>query len=1191
MLFPTQKSSSGAFYFIALFLSFCQLNATYSISQALAIDVCATSFPSIYYTRSFSITEVKINGKQAFKKGQNNKILTIGFSNTNFNFNPGVGTISATGSEITINSYTISSTQIIINITSSNSQSEQNSILFSGIQIRATGPGVAILCRTGGTQTFLIENSTALPSNLISWGDFVAGSAYYQLSNATTQGLTSNVFPTSADNQIIMVQVDIAGTCGTLPAATSFSFSTAGSGLATQTASQNLSTAKLYYTGNSSIFSTGTLFGSSSLPDGAFTINGNQSFSVAGTYYFWLAYDISSAAISGQLVDASFTGLTVSSISYSATSGNPAGSRAINGSVYYTLDNGSWSNASTKWSLSFAGTPCSCVPTASSAVFISHPTLLDINSPTIFQLSILSGGTLTDNSKTLTCLNAVTTSGNGYFQATTTWSLNDVTLSGSGVSTSSESLPLTGDLYVGAGTTLQLTGGSTKLLNVNGNVTLNGVLSLGSANASASSFAGLFISGTGTITGTGTFSLGSFKDITTGSNLTIYPSLSIASGITVNNYGTVSMENNITGLASTSKWVNQSGSVLNMGGANSSLLTTGVLEASVSPNTVSYAGSAAQSIKIPSSSIYHHLTLSNAGAKTSAAALLVNGNVTISGTSQFSVAANSLTLAGNWVNNGSNSSAFISTGTVYFNNLNTISGTGLTTFNHINIGASGVLTSNSLAGKVALAGNWVNDGVFSHNSGDITFNGASLVSGNNITDFYTMIIGAAKTLTLHATETDLSGDLTINGTLTHNSALLGFDGGGNSQQINGATSELQLYQVELANTSGSVTLSRPVTITNSLTLTNGYLVSTISNVLTLSTSAVSSAGNSSSYVSGPMVKTGTAAFVFPVGKGPKWARIGIGATSSSATFRAEYFNSTHTNTTSLSTSATPTLARVSCVEYWQLDRTSGTSTAVVSLYWEDAGYSGINDCSTSDLRIAHWSGSSWENQNESISTSGSCSGATAGFITTSSGVSAFSPFTFGSKSTSTVNPLPIGLSSFTAHCDHQKTTLSWTTHSEKNSSAFILESSADAADWNVIHTMPSSGFDQEVKSYSFTDDKPTAGLTYYRLSNRDRSGLVNRYNIVYANCDAAIAEDMQFFPNPGCGTVMMAINTDQEYAGVVLNVSDQLGRTVSSQKLDLKKGLNQFPLTIDATPGIYLVALFGTSVSNPVKKLVMENCR
>ena len=155
--------------------------------------------------------------------------------------------------------------------------------------------------------------------------DDVAGPALADMaysSSTTTQNNTDTVQPGTTDQEIIGIEIVTTG-AGNPISVTSFTLNTTGT-----TSTSDIENAKLWYTGTSSTFATGTQFGSTNAtPTGTYSINGTQALS-GGTNYFWLTYDIKSTATVNNYVDAECTGLTVGS-SRLPTVTAPAGSRQI----------------------------------------------------------------------------------------------------------------------------------------------------------------------------------------------------------------------------------------------------------------------------------------------------------------------------------------------------------------------------------------------------------------------------------------------------------------------------------------------------------------------------------------------------------------------------------------------------------------------------------------------------------------------------------------------------------------------------------------------------------------------------------------------------------------------------------------------------------------------------------------------
>src|SRR6266536_2056160 len=266
-------------FILSLLIGTSSVYATFTITKLTNPNFC-TTYPSAFVTGSFSLNETSKSRVRGFTKGQTNTTLILGFSNASFQFNPGVGTVTATGTEVTIVSFSITATTITVTITTSATNAELNTINFNNIQIKASAAATAFLKRTGGT--FKVDNKTTTPSSITSWGDLTAGTPLAYSSSTATQSVTSSVFTGATNNQIIGVQVVVTGTCSSLTA-TAFNFNTTGSTVPLT----DLVNAKLYYTGTTNVFSTGTLFGSINNPNGAFAIIGSQILNLgAGTYFY-----------------------------------------------------------------------------------------------------------------------------------------------------------------------------------------------------------------------------------------------------------------------------------------------------------------------------------------------------------------------------------------------------------------------------------------------------------------------------------------------------------------------------------------------------------------------------------------------------------------------------------------------------------------------------------------------------------------------------------------------------------------------------------------------------------------------------------------------------------------------------------------------------------------------------------------
>lgn len=407
------------------------------------------------------------------------------------------------------------------------------------------------------------------------------------------------------------------------------------------------------------------------------------------------------------------------------------------------------------------------------------------------------------------------------------------------------------------------------------------------------------------------------------------------------------------------------------------------------------------------------------------------------------------------------------------------------------------------------------------------------------------------------------------------------------QAIDGSATSTIFYNLEVNNDNAATGLSinTTVTVSNILSLTNKNIFTILEAPFTLaSTASVNPDGGSAiSFVDGPMVKQGTTAFTFPSGNGTKWARIGIGAPTSYTSFRASYTASADTNTSHMSTTVLPVLTHVSNNEHWNLDRLSGTGDATVTLYWEDAAWSGINDCSS--LKIAHFNAadSSWENNNDASTTYGSCSGLASGYITTNSVVTSFSPFTFGSLSGS-LNPLPIELIRFEAQVTEvTEVKLSWETASEINNDYFVTQRSIDGINWEDLNQIEGAGNSTTFLYYTDLDRNPYKGVVFYRLKQVDFDGVISYSEIqsVLINQIGTINEVL-IVPNPCTNFCTVVLKNEQSINKI--EVVDFTGKVVQcTSTIDNKQATFMIDFST-LVSGVYFIKIDGIAISQKVIK-------
>jgi hypothetical protein len=426
------------------------------------------------------------------------------------------------------------------------------------------------------------------------------------------------------------------------------------------------------------------------------------------------------------------------------------------------------------------------------------------------------------------------------------------------------------------------------------------------------------------------------------------------------------------------------------------------------------------------------------------------------------------------------------------------------------------------------------------------------------------------------TSITLGGNFTMTGTNPDpfldgdgtGSEQITFNGSGDQTITSPAAGE-KIQRMQVNKTSGDVILVNNLTIRASsgvpteLTLTKGRIITSASSLLIFEDNAVSSGGDSDSYVDGPVRKDGNDAFVFPVGDGTVFARIAITAPGSTQTFTAEYFNDKY----AADTTTDNVIHHISAYEYWSLTSTGGT--AQVKLYWESSTNSEIDF--TSDLRIAWYDGTDWVDMGDVTTT-----GGTFGTIQMDSPTSSFGLFTFASETG--INPLPITLTSFTVEVKGNNVVTEWVTSMEVNNDFFTIEKSVDGETFSTVAKVKGKGNSKVENRYSSIDEYPYIGRSYYRLKQTDFDGKIgySRLQVIYY--DGPSESGIRIYPNPSLGKpVTLELIGFTSKTVIPIEIFNEKGQKVLELELHPAEGETSMllPLQTKLPSGIYLVRAAG----------------
>ena len=184
--------------------------------------------------------------------------------------------------------------------------------------------------------------------------------------------------------------------------------------------------------------------------------------------------------------------------------------------------------------------------------------------------------------------------------------------------------------------------------------------------------------------------------------------------------------------------------------------------------------------------------------------------------------------------------------------------------------------------------------------------------------------------------------------------------------------------------------------------------------------------------------------------------------------------------------------------------------------------------------------------------------------------------------------IPVELTSFTASVVDGNVVLNWITATELNNSGFEIQKgitlrlSAQREEWESIGFVNGNGTSTETHTYSFADQNPVAGKSYYRLKQIDFDGSFEYSNIVEVDFSLPIEFSLeQNYPNPfnPSTTIRYSIpsvfSTTGSNLNVVLKVYDVLGNEIA-ELVNEEKPAGNYEVNFDASKlssGVYFYQL------------------
>ncbi|TAH40602.1 MAG: T9SS type A sorting domain-containing protein [Bacteroidetes bacterium] len=401
------------------------------------------------------------------------------------------------------------------------------------------------------------------------------------------------------------------------------------------------------------------------------------------------------------------------------------------------------------------------------------------------------------------------------------------------------------------------------------------------------------------------------------------------------------------------------------------------------------------------------------------------------------------------------------------------------------------------------------------------------------------------------TSSGASGNVQVTGARTFPSTA-SYEYNGTSAQVTGSGLPSTVEHLTFDNTAG-ITLTNNVNAKTSLNLRNGIVI-TGSKALNVGTSIlnIGSVSRTNGWVNGnlgryiPTLSTGT--FIFPVGVSSYNEFIAqyTGPASLGGLLTVKFVQSgPAASGLPLLESNSYKVNTIGAKGYWDISPSLGLLGGVYKISVLGNGFTGISDVSNVRVLSRLSSILPWS----LLGSHTAATGTVSSVLASRSGLGLPQQVTLGWG----YNALPIELIAFDANVDGKNVRLNWSTAAEINNDFFTLERSADGRNFEEIGKVRGSGNTTSQRDYSFVDESPLNGESFYRLRQTDYDGKFEVFDPKRISIKKEVLDDskLSVWPNPF--TDRFELELESEERGLLtISIIGMDGRAIKSESIQME---------------------------------------
>jgi len=465
---------------------------------------------------------------------------------------------------------------------------------------------------------------------------------------------------------------------------------------------------------------------------------------------------------------------------------------------------------------------------------------------------------------------------------------------------------------------------------------------------------------------------------------------------------------------------------------------------------------------------------------------------------------------------------------------------GLFIKGNLQINAGSEFRTTNATSRLEIAGNIVNNGVFTY-----------AATGTNL------ILGSLSTNYTATSATTLSGT---------------------GLWANAVTTPTANFSNITVNNPLGVNISSDISISGTLLFTTGNINTGTNKIAILPSASISGASQTTGWVNGNLQRNFTTGAnisrVYNIGTN-NYAPVTLALQTVNSAGNI-VISSTSNDHPNIGTSGL--LSTKSINRYWTIT-SIGTvfTTADVTFNWQAADMDAA--ITTASLKVGRYASAAWTMP------------TVASPLATSiqaTGISAFGDFAVAQQQV-----VPVTLVNFKGErLSGNINKLSWTTVTEINNAGFELERSADGFSFSSIAKVASKSLNGNSVSsinYEFNDVKPFVGNGYYRLKQLDKDGTVNYSQVVLIKGLKNLnVEITNVYPNPVKNDLHLVVTAPANDKAQLVIV-DLSGRIVKQQSLNIVNGDNVFTMNVNGlAAGTYIVKAIANNGHETIGKTFVK---